>query len=113
MARAATPHGRGGGSVALGRREFVARLTFQRLVLAAAAITITLAATLLTALWVYAGAASTVSVRAALGSASASDTGLGVSTTSESVADSATAEPLITSAIASALAEVPYDDATS
>ena len=99
--------------MALGRREFVARLTYQRLVLAAAMITITLATTLLTALWVYAGAASTVSVRTALGSASQTDTGLGVSTTSDSVDDSAAAAPEITDSIAAAFDEVPYEVATS
>ena len=99
--------------MALGRREFVARLNFQRLVLAAATITITLAATLLTALWVYAGAASTVSVRTALGSASPTDSGLGVSTTIDNAAEGGPADAVIRTSIAAALDQVPYDIATS
>lgn len=99
--------------MALGRREFMARLSFQRLVLAASTITITLAATLLTALWVYAGAASTVSVRTALASAGAADTGLGVATTTDTAADSVAADATIRAALATALDHLPYDLAVS
>ena len=79
------------------------------MVLAAAAITITLAATLLTALWVYAGAASTVSVRTALGSASHIDTSLGMTSTTESAAEGAAAGEVIRASIADALDGVEYE----
>lgn len=77
--------------VAVGGRLIVARLGSQRLVLGAAFVTIVLATTLLTALYVYVGAATTAGIRTAVTSAPEPATGVSVST---SAADSATLAPI-------------------
>ena len=64
----------------LGGRLTLARLASQRIVLAAAAVTIVLATTLLTALWIYVDASATVGLRAAIVTAPESATGIGLRT---------------------------------
>ncbi|MDQ3449740.1 MAG: hypothetical protein M3455_02320, partial [Actinomycetota bacterium] len=64
----------------LGGRLTLARLASQRIVLAAAAVTIVLATTLLTALWIYVDASATVGLRAAIVAAPESATGIGLRT---------------------------------
>ena len=64
----------------LGGRLTLARLASQRIVLAAAAVTIVLATTLLTALWIYVDASATAGLRAAIVAAPESATGIGLRT---------------------------------
>lgn len=103
--------GRKGVLVAVGARLIVARLHSQRLVLGAAFVTIILATTLLTALYVYVGAAATAGIRTAITSAPEPATGAMVHTTA---ADSATLAPIddyIRGLLDETFAAVPHETA--
>lgn len=97
--------------MAVGGRLIVARLHSQRLVLGAAFVTIVLATTLLTALYVYVGAATTAGIRTAITAAPEPATGAMVHTTA---ADSAALEPIdayIRGLLDDTFAAVPHETA--
>lgn len=87
----------------------LARLGSQRVVVAAAAVTIVLATVLLTALWVYVDAAATAGVRAAMVAAPQADSGVSVRTSTDDPQQLDALDARVSAALDRAIGAVPYE----